>query len=76
MSQSASTKEIILLIAGFIGLISYVAFPELRDPLLLPIYTAMVGLPFAINKDKKQQHDEESHPPTDDDLPLPDTDIH
>ncbi len=40
---------------GILGLISYVLLPDFRDPLLLPVYGAMIGLPIVINRDKAKQ---------------------
>lgn len=42
---------------GIVGLASYVLLPDLRDPLLLPVYGAMIGLPIVINRDKAKQDD-------------------
>lgn len=49
-----ATREAVLFIGGIAGLVSYILFPDLRDPLLLPIYGAMIGLPIVINTDRKQ----------------------
>lgn len=53
------TRESVLFLCGLIGLVSYVVFPDLRDPLLLPVYGTMMGLPIVLNKDKQEAAAEE-----------------
>lgn len=55
MTLDPATREFVLFVIGLIGIASYVAIPDLRDPLLLPVYGAMIGLPIVINRDKAKQ---------------------
>jgi len=53
MVLTPATKEFVLFFAGLLGIASYVIWPNLRDPVLLPVYGAMIGLPLVIKRDKK-----------------------
>jgi hypothetical protein len=53
MQLTPSTKDMILFVGGLLGIIAYVVLPSLRDPILIPVYLAMIGLPIVMNKDKK-----------------------
>lgn len=57
MRLDPATREFVLFFMGIVGLASYVLLPDLRDPLLLPVYGAMIGLPIVINRDKAKQDD-------------------
>lgn len=57
---TSATRESILLIAGLLGLVSYIVFPNLRDPLLLPIYGAMMGMPIVLSQDRRASKSEDT----------------